>query len=116
MIVAAKGEPMLRIKGRKVTLVPKMELSLLYISSAGTQISSLGTCAKTVQAVAESWSAGSACKRKQSLHSRCRLHYVTMDIGLHRSGDGLCILVGVPQALVYKDEGLSLGVSDQIPR
>jgi len=106
----------LRIKGRKVALVPKMELSLLYISSAGTQISSLGTRAKTVQAVAESWSAGFARKRKQSLHSRCRLHYVTMGIGLHRSGDGLCILVGVPQALVYKNESWSLGVSDQIPR
>jgi len=27
--------------------------------------------AKAAQALADSWSAGFACKRKQSLHSRC---------------------------------------------
>jgi|GEM_PF-1670745 len=85
-------------------------LIVIHIFCGHSNLQFGGTRAKAVQAVAESWSAGFACKRKQSLHSRCRLQYVTMDIGLHRSGDGLCILAGVPQPLVYKDESSSLGI------
>jgi len=46
---------------------------------------------KAAQAFADSWSAGFACKRKQSLHSRCN-KVVFMNMAL-----------GIPQILEHND-------------